>query len=206
MHSFLQRLNVVFFFYVSVMGVVSGLCALTVFPMWYESPPLDISLKFADGILDDLMVRADKTYPYRHPIEKIRKLKFAIDADLSTEFNWNVKQLFVYVSLYYEVAGVSNRIVVKDWLIEDAADAHLKANAVVPEYAIEDYEKNLKGADVRLELRWDVMPIVGMLKLTPNDERVVVSESLKLPSEISTVFEKPRRTKQQRTAKAKRSS
>lgn len=58
MHSFLQRLNVVFFFYVSVMGVVSGLCALTVFPMWYESPPLDISLKFADGILDDLMVRA----------------------------------------------------------------------------------------------------------------------------------------------------
>ena len=43
---------------------------------------------------------------------------------------------------------------IKDWMIEDAADAHIQAAAVVPEYAIEDYEKNLKGADVRLELRY----------------------------------------------------
>ena len=48
-------------------------------------------------------------------------LTLGIDADLRSVFNWNVKQLFVYVTAEYETdANVLNQVVVWDTIINDS--------------------------------------------------------------------------------------
>ena len=47
-----------------------------------------------------------------------------IDADLRSVFNWNVKQLFVYITAEYETeANVLNQVVVWDTIVNDVSQA-----------------------------------------------------------------------------------
>lgn len=51
-------------------------------------------------------------------------LSLGINADLRSVFNWNVKQLFVYITAEYETeANVLNQVVVWDSIINDVSQA-----------------------------------------------------------------------------------
>lgn len=89
MHSFWQRLNAIFFYSLSVLGFLAFAAAGTTF--WHESDPkINISLK-------KIMLRKISGAGHDQAI-----ISLALDADLRSVFNWNVKQLFVYVTAEYE--------------------------------------------------------------------------------------------------------
>lgn len=93
-------------------------------------------------------------------------LTFDLDADLTAVFNWNTKQLFVYVVAEYETEKNSlNQVVVWDKIILEAEDAHLKLKKQYVKYPLIDMHDELRGTDIMLKLMWDPMPLSGLLSM-----------------------------------------
>lgn len=89
MHSFWQRLNAIFFYTLSVLGFLAFAAAGSTY--WHGAEPrVSVSLK-------KLMLRKIQGAGHDQAI-----ISLQIDADLRSIFNWNVKQLFVYVTAEYE--------------------------------------------------------------------------------------------------------
>ena len=85
MHSFWQRLNAIFFYTLSCLGFLAFIAAGTTY--WHQPDPrISLSLK-------KIMLRKIQGASHDQAI-----LSLQIDADLRSVFNWNVKQLFVYVT------------------------------------------------------------------------------------------------------------
>lgn len=85
--------------------------------------------------------------------------------DLSSVFNWNVKQIFVYVIAEYESEkNAKNQVVIWDKIVQtkDVA-AKLQFQDEGVEYFLSDQYDQLRGANVTLRLEWDVMPVCGRL-------------------------------------------
>lgn len=85
------------------------------------------------------------------------------DADYRGVFSWNVKQLFLYVTVDYETAlNGFNEIIVWDNIVTKE-EALIKQRRVKPEYRLVDQGKGLKGNSYNLTVHWNVMPWVGRL-------------------------------------------
>lgn len=68
-----------------------------------------------------------------------------IDADLRDVFNWNVKQIYVYIEAEYETAKEHyNRAVVWDKIIEDKDSAYIKVEREMIEYPLMDIHRLLR--------------------------------------------------------------
>lgn len=88
-----------------------------------------------------------------------------MDADLSSLWNWNVKQLFVYVMAEYPTGrNTLNQVVVWDSILQEEEFSELKLHKQKSKYPMVDVHGQLRNADVNLTLRWDVMPWVGLLE------------------------------------------
>ena len=153
MHSFWQRLNAIFFFALSVLGFLSFLGAGTTY--WHVPHPR-IDLK-----VDRVVLR--KIYGAGHD-QAI--LTMGIDADLRSVFNWNVKQLFVYVTAEYETEdNVLNQVVVWDNIISEQQQAWIRTDTVVNKYSVIDQGYGLRENNVTLSLNWNTVPSTGLLTL-----------------------------------------
>jgi hypothetical protein len=85
--------------------------------------------------------------------------------DLSSVFNWNVKQLFVYVSATYPTQrNGTNEVVVWDRVVNSSAAAVLKYTNEFNKYPLVDRKQELRNTQITLSLSWDIMPITGLLK------------------------------------------
>lgn len=79
-------------------------------------------------------------------------------------FNWNVKQLFVYVSASYPtVRNGTNEVVVWDKVVNNTKDAVLRYVNEFNKYPLVDRKQELRGTQITLSLSWDIMPITGLL-------------------------------------------
>ncbi|KAI3004526.1 hypothetical protein CBS147346_4868 [Aspergillus niger] len=94
MHSTLNRAQGVFGFFTTVALFVAGLAALSVF--LYPTDDVTSSVK-----LRDVKVTKGRPHYYSTRKEEYAAMKFDLDADLTPLFNWNTKQLFVYVYATY---------------------------------------------------------------------------------------------------------
>ena len=153
MHSFWQRLNAIFFYTLSVLGFLAFLAAGTTY--WHTSDP-KIELR-----LERIALR--KIYGAGHD-QAI--LSLGINADLRSVYNWNVKQLFVYVTAEYETeANVLNQVVVWDTIVNDVSQAWIRSDAVVNKYSLTDQGYGLRYNNVTLVLNWNTVPSTGLLTL-----------------------------------------
>lgn len=153
MHSFWQRLNAIFFYALSVLGFLSFMAAGTSY--WHQAKP-QVNI----GV-EKILLR--KIYGAGHD-QAI--LSLAIDADLRSVFNWNVKQLFVYITAEYETEpNVLNQVVVWDSIISEASAAHIRSDYVVNKYSLTDQGYGLRENNVTLVLNWNTVPSTGLLTL-----------------------------------------
>ncbi|CAH0478656.1 unnamed protein product [Peronospora belbahrii] len=92
-------------------------------------------------------------------------LSFDLDADLSSVFNWNVKQLFVYVVAEFKSTTNSrNEVVIWDKIVQTKeAASQLQFQDEEVKYFLADQYNELRGANVTLRLEWDIMPVCGRL-------------------------------------------
>jgi len=153
MHSFWQRLNAVFFYTLSVLGFLSFMAAGTTY--WHEAAP-QIELR-----LEKITLRKVAGAGHDQAI-----LNLGINADLRSVYNWNVKQLFVYITAEYETEpNVLNQVVVWDTIINDVSQAWIRTDSVANKYSLTDQGFGLRGNNVSLVLNWNTVPSTGLLTL-----------------------------------------
>ncbi|KAE8355758.1 signal peptidase subunit-domain-containing protein [Aspergillus coremiiformis] len=94
MHSSLNRAQAVFGFFTTVALFVAGFAALSVFLYPAHEATAEVSLK-------EVKVIKGRPHYYSNKKEEYAQMRFDLDADLSSLFHWNTKQLFVYVYASY---------------------------------------------------------------------------------------------------------
>lgn len=152
------RANSVFFFALSVLLALAVGSALTT--PWLPAAPVVHALELRQ--LKTL--RPQRESLQRGEVTDRAILTFDLDADLRSVFNWNVKQLFVYVTAQYRTpANGFNEAVIWDRVVNRTADARLRISGAFNKYPIIDQHTELRNAAITLSLNWDVMPITGLL-------------------------------------------
>ncbi|KAL6704387.1 Signal peptidase complex subunit [Coniothyrium glycines] len=96
MHSALVRLQNVFGFFTTVAFSVAAVIALSSF-VTPQTPSASIQLR-------NVQVVKGRPHYYSYKKEEYAHIKFDLDADLSTLFNWNTKQVFLYIKAVYPSA------------------------------------------------------------------------------------------------------
>lgn len=153
-----SRANAVFFFSLSVLfalAVGSFLTTLWIRPTYTVSK---LELKELKTL------RPQRETLHRPEVTDRAIVTFDLDADLRGVFNWNVKQLFVFVTARYATkTNPFNEVVIWDRVVNRTADARLRLTDVFNEHPILDQGTELRGTPITLSLNWDVMPITGFL-------------------------------------------
>ncbi|KAI3407159.1 SPC3 [Candida oxycetoniae] len=93
------------------------------------------------------------------------KITFDLETDLSDLFNWNTKQVFVYLTAEYpgKSLGSLNKVTFWDRIIEDKKDAKLSLKGQRGKYSVWDVEKGFRGRNATVKLEWNIQPHIGPL-------------------------------------------
>ncbi|KAL9624266.1 MAG: hypothetical protein Q9160_001513 [Pyrenula sp. 1 TL-2023] len=132
MHSSLTRIQSLFSLSTTIAFTLSALIALTPFlPSPSRSPPS------ATLTLRSSQVVRGRPHYYSEKKEEYAHVKFDLDADLSSLFTWNTKQLFVWVSAVYPAAQTGKTQASGDVPMSNAViwDAIIPAPATTFAYA-----------------------------------------------------------------------
>jgi len=104
--------------------------------------------------------------------------KFDLEADFEPLFDWNVKQVFVYLLAEYSTAkhGI-NQIVLWDKIItqHDSVKKVALKNEDPKYYFKDDGRGLINNPNVTLNLHWNVVPNAGHLALWPGKQAQVVA-------------------------------
>ncbi|XP_040454630.1 signal peptidase complex subunit 3 isoform X3 [Falco naumanni] len=101
---------------------------------------------------------------------------FDITADLESVFDWNVKQLFLYLSAEYSTKNNAlNQVVLWDKVMLRGDNPRLFLKDMQAKYLFFDDGNGLKGnRNVTLTLSWNVVPNAGLLPLVTGSGHVSV--------------------------------
>ncbi|KAI9670832.1 MAG: hypothetical protein M1829_004721 [Trizodia sp. TS-e1964] len=180
MYSTLVRAQNVFGFFTTVAFVVCALIALTSF-LTPQSPSASIDIR-------NVQVIKGRPQYYSQKKEEYAQIKFDLDADLSSLFTWNTKQVFVWVLATYPSTSPlepASQAVIWDRIISGTpppppplSKTGSKKKEVLPlgllklqnqraKYQITDISGKLaQRGNATLELGWNVQPWVGALAWT----------------------------------------
>jgi signal peptidase complex subunit 3 len=114
MFNSLTRLQNVFGFFTTVVFSVAALIAAT--------DLLSARTPTAALVVNDVQVSKGRPHYYSNKRQEYASIKFSMDADLSTLFTWNTKQVFVYVTAEWashqqQYANATNEAVIWDQII-----------------------------------------------------------------------------------------
>jgi len=147
MHSTFTRIQSVFGFFTTVAFVLAGFIAATDF----------FAPRTPGGVVTPQNVQVVRGRPhyYSSKKEEYAIIKFSLEADLSSLFTWNTKQLFVYVTAEWPAgANATNEAVIWDSIITSPSADYLQN---IGPNAMKDLKKSAKGRSLA--------PERGLLKL-----------------------------------------
>lgn len=159
MYSALNRLNALSAFSLSTLTVLTFLCyASTVFK--------DCSRPVSIGA-GNIILRNVPDYAVSREKNDLGVLRFDLNVDLSPVFNWNVKQLFVYLIAEYTTKNNEvNQVFLWDHIIMRDERSVLNLRNENLKYYFWDEGNGLIGNNnVTLKLAWNVIPNAGQLPL-----------------------------------------
>ncbi|KAI1352518.1 signal peptidase subunit [Xylaria sp. FL0043] len=125
MHNSLTRIQSVFGFFTTVAFVVGAIIAASDFTA-PRTPSASIKPT-------NVQVVKGRPHYYSSKKEEYAIIRFSLDADLSSLFTWNTKQLFVYVTAEWpapprgvaDVTNQTNKAVIWDTIITSPSSDHL---------------------------------------------------------------------------------
>lgn len=93
------------------------------------------------------------------------KIQFDLDADLTPLFNWNTKQVFVYLTAEYagKTEESSNRVTYWDKILTSREEAVLHLRNVRSKYSVWDVERSFRERNATVRLEWNIQPWIGPL-------------------------------------------
>ncbi|KAL8455740.1 hypothetical protein Emag_000314 [Eimeria magna] len=120
-------------------------------------------------------------------------LSLDIKADLRGLFQWNAKQLFLFVVAEYESPQHrANQVVVYDKIITSEKDALLDLVNIPSRYHLRDKGRGLRGRPITLKLQVVYHPIVGRMTT-----QTLASSSFRLPAQYDRVTVQQQQERQQ---------
>jgi len=157
MHSIWSRANAIFAFTLTAMSAVTFAVFLSTI---YSNRIAPVSLSAANPrvrVISDYISESGKS---DHAMVHLN-----IEADVSSIFNWNVKQLFLYLVAEYKTPkNEVNQVVLWDKIVLRSERAVVIEEKVAPKYYFLDDGQHLLGHEnVTLTLRWNIIPNAGYL-------------------------------------------
>ncbi|CAB3402790.1 unnamed protein product [Caenorhabditis bovis] len=176
MHSLLNRANALLAFTLWVLAAVTAACFLSAV---FEDYTTDVSYD-----VKNLKVRSIVDYASDEQVADVATMKISFKADFTKVFNWNVKQLFVFlVAEYSTPKNEVNQIILWDRIVERNNRVVMDERELRTKYYCMDDGRHLLGHNnVTLILRYNVVPNAGYLRLSQARQSV----SLKLPTEYAS--------------------
>ncbi|EWC45021.1 hypothetical protein DRE_06301 [Drechslerella stenobrocha 248] len=158
MHSSLVRLQQVFGFLTTVSFALATVIALTsyLYPM---NPTASINV-------NDIAVAKRRSGGYYSTrTNEYVNIKFDLNADFESLYNWNTKQIFVWISTSYGGDRYpTNEAVIWDKIIPASAPSKkLQYKNIKAKYNIHDITGDYAHRNATLKLSWNVQPHVGVL-------------------------------------------
>lgn len=119
-------------------------------------------------------------------------LALDIKADLRGLFQWNAKQLFVFVVAEYESPQHrTNQVVIFDRIITDENAALIDLVNMPTKYHLRDKGRGLRGRVVTLKLQVVYHPIVGRIST-----QTVASSTFRMPAQYERITQQQQQEQQ----------
>ena len=137
MHTVLTRANALAAYTMSVLAGFTAICALSALFNPYLAPSNINTVKVVVKHVPDYSASREKN--------DLGFLTFDLHADLTPLFNWNVKQLFLYLTAEYETPNnVVNQVVLWDKIVKRGENALLDYRSMNTKYYFWDDGNGLK--------------------------------------------------------------
>ncbi|XP_051168875.1 signal peptidase complex subunit 3 [Leptopilina boulardi] len=175
MHSVLTRGNAILAYTLSVSACLTFACFLsTVFIDYRTNVALNTGGVLVKNV-PDFSVSREKN--------DLGILNFDIKTDLTKLFNWNVKQLFLYLTAEYSTeANAVNQVVLWDKIILRGEETNINMKKMNMKYYFWDDGNGLRGnKNVTLSLTYNIIPNSGLLPFVT----ATGSHKLLFPSEYT---------------------
>ncbi|KAF7993744.1 hypothetical protein HCN44_010339 [Aphidius gifuensis] len=158
MHTVLTRGNAILAYTVSVAGFLTFFCFLTTVFLDYGTNTTLNTVKVVVKNVPDYSASREKN--------DLGFLTFDLQTDLTPLFNWNVKQLFLYLTAEYKTSyNEINQVVLWDKIVLRGDNAVLDFKNMNTKYYFWDDGNGLKGnKNVTLRLSWNIVPNAGLLR------------------------------------------
>lgn len=162
MNTLLSRTNALFAFTLTVLATLTIICSMSTAFKDY-SKVMDIKIKTGKRVVKHV---AD--YSAGREKNDLGFLTFDLEGDFSRAFDWNTKQIFLYLTAHYETkANKVNQVVLWDYIIQRGEPAVVNLRDSHTKYYFWDDGTGLKGNNnVTLTLSMNVIPNAGFLPLT----------------------------------------
>uniref|UniRef100_A0AC34R7H7 Signal peptidase complex subunit 3 n=1 Tax=Panagrolaimus sp. JU765 TaxID=591449 RepID=A0AC34R7H7_9BILA len=157
MHTIWSRANAIFAFTLTAMSAVTFAVFLSTI---YSNRIAPVTISAANPrvrVMPDYISESGKS---DHAMVSLN-----IQADVSSIFNWNVKQLFMYLVAEYKTPkNEVNQVVLWDKIVLRANRAVIIEEKIAPKYYfIDDGEHLLGHQNVTLIMKWNIIPNAGYL-------------------------------------------
>ncbi|XP_077293425.1 signal peptidase complex subunit Spase22-23 [Arctopsyche grandis] len=157
MYSVLTRGNAVLAYTLSVLACLTFCCFISTVFIDYRTDATMNTVK--------VVVKNVPDYGASREMNDLGFLTFDLKTDLSHLFNWNVKQLFLYLTAEYMTEkNELNQVVLWDKIILRGENALLDFKNMNTKYYFWDDGNGLKAhKNVTLSLSWNIIPNAGLL-------------------------------------------
>lgn len=157
MHSLLSRGNALVAYTLSLLACLTFMCFLSTLFVDYGSSAAINTVKVVVKNVPDYSASREKC--------DLGFLTFDLQANLTNVFNWNVKQLFLYLTAEYSSEKNSlSQVVLWDKIILRGENAILDFKSMNPKYYFWDDGNGLRNnSHVSLTLSYNIIPNSGLL-------------------------------------------
>jgi len=176
MHTILSRANAVLAYTLSILAGVTLCCFFsTVFNAYAANVTISTSGPLVKNLPDYSAARERNDLGY---------VNFDVQVDLAPLFNWNTKELFVFLTAEYETKNNKvNQVVIWDKIINRGENPVVDIKSSNPKYYFWDDGDGLKGHEnITLTLTWNVIPNAGHLPFVVGQG----SHSFSFPNEYTS--------------------
>merc|ERR1712000_104199 len=163
MNNFNNRVNQLYTFSTTLTFILLGLNAATR-PILQNEPIIDFKFDDVIGFRRNFGSGGDAAL-----------LSFDLAVDLTPMWNWNTKEVFLYVFAEYKTPkNAVNQVMLWDRIIADRDDAVFDEKAIRAEYILTDQGYHLRDRELQFKVGWSITPIAGAL-YRGNSEPVAVT-------------------------------
>ncbi|XP_077102747.1 signal peptidase complex subunit 3 [Siphateles boraxobius] len=159
MNTVLSRANSLFAFSLSVMAALTFGCFITT-AFKDRSVPVDIHVS-------KVMIKNVDDFTGPRERSDLGFVTFDLSANLLPIFDWNVKELFLYLTAEYSTkSNALNQVVLWDKIVLRGDNTKLNLKEVKSKYFFFDDGNGLRAnKNITLTLSWNVVPNAGILPL-----------------------------------------